>query len=692
MSKAISKYLFCISICSSLAYSSIAVNVDSLLTKLNTLDSLENPREWVQLNGAIGKYYMEEDDYNKSTDHLRSALNVGRQNKFGDLLKEIELDFGHALYQQGNYDLSLTFLLPLIKNQLSKNDLERRGRALRVAGMSYVLLGEYAKAYDFQNEAVEIYKELKDSSSLAMVYQGLVNNFYYQEQNELAFQYANKLLEISLASNYRSGIARSYSVMCNLYVAENDYDKALEYNKLALEVALEDGDKESVAWAYFNMGGIYSGREEYTKAMSFYNKALQSTKETGDRPLQSYVYEEISTVMFKQNRLNDALTYLDSSFVIASEAKDLNYVMNLYKSYSNIHYEKGNYKLYKETIERSMALNDSLFSEELLNSMSSLEESFKIKEVERQNEIEILKKNKELERYRSYIALALASASAIILFLILFALYSRFKAQREKNELLMLKNREILRQNEILVSKNKDLEKFAFIIAHDLREPLRSISGFTTLLKRKIRKVADETTKEYMQFITNSTAQMGELLNDLLQYSKISVQDSDMQEVDANELVANVVADLELEFQNANVNFTKDELPVVLMNDELLYQVFANLIGNAIKFRRDEVVPTIHISSRKLEGNTEFSVEDNGIGIDKQYFEEIFVVFQRLHNREAYKGSGVGLSICKKVIEERGGKIWLTSTVGEGATFYFTIPDELPDTFKISELEEELEA
>ena len=250
----------------------------------------------------------------------------------------------------------------------------------------------------------------------------------------------------------------------------------------------------------------------------------------------------------------------------------------------------------------------------------------------------------------------------------------RNKAATEKNELLTAKNAEILRQNEFLVNSNRDLEKFAYIISHDLKEPLRNINGFTKLLTRKLAThTVDNDINEYASFITNSTEQMAQLLNGLLEYSKINANKKDKKESNLGNMVLNVMDTLRIQLLEKNCEIELKSLPSIPCRTSQLSQVFQNLIANAIKFG-PESGNKIIIGAEDIGTQYRFYIKDNGIGIDEAYKIDIFEVFKRLHDRGTYSGSGIGLATCKKIIEDHGGKIWVESQKGEGSCFYFTIP------------------
>ena len=238
-------------------------------------------------------------------------------------------------------------------------------------------------------------------------------------------------------------------------------------------------------------------------------------------------------------------------------------------------------------------------------------------------------------------------------------------AMRRAYEELELKARELTRSNE-------ELQQFAYVASHDLQEPLRMISSYTQLLERRYGETFDGDAKEFMAYIVDGAARMKQLIEDLLAYSRVGTRGRQFQAIDSAASLARALANLRGAVEASGATVTHDKLPEVVADGAQLAQVFQNLIGNAIKFRGEEP-PRIHIGAQTHETVWVFSVKDNGIGLDTQYADRIFMMFQRLHNKAEYPGTGIGLAIVKKIIERHGGRIWVDSEPGKGATFGFTL-------------------
>lgn len=224
-----------------------------------------------------------------------------------------------------------------------------------------------------------------------------------------------------------------------------------------------------------------------------------------------------------------------------------------------------------------------------------------------------------------------------------------------------------------LARSNAELQEFAYVASHDLQEPLRAVSSFATWLARHYEGQLDATAQDRIARIVNGAGRMQQLISDLLSYSRVGRQGRSFAPTDCNKVLADVLANLRVAVEESGATLTWDALPTVTADEMELTQLLQNLIGNAIKFR-GEAPSQIHIGLRRQEGDWLFQVRDNGIGMDPKYGERIFQIFQRLHGRGKYPGTGIGLAICKKIVERHGGRIWVESELGQGSTFCFTLP------------------
>ncbi len=224
-----------------------------------------------------------------------------------------------------------------------------------------------------------------------------------------------------------------------------------------------------------------------------------------------------------------------------------------------------------------------------------------------------------------------------------------------------------------LARSNAELEQFAYIASHDLQEPLRMISSYVQLLEKRYKGKLDQDADDFISYASDGALRMQRLINDLLAYSRVGTRGKNFEKVDLEAALAQALENLHLAVKEKKAIVTHDPLPSAYGDSGQLTQVFQNLIDNAIKFAREQP-PTVHITAEIEGGECFCSVKDHGIGIASEFLNKLFMLFQRLHTRKEYLGTGIGLAICKRIIERHGGKIWVESNPNEGSTFYFTIP------------------
>jgi light-regulated signal transduction histidine kinase (bacteriophytochrome) len=233
---------------------------------------------------------------------------------------------------------------------------------------------------------------------------------------------------------------------------------------------------------------------------------------------------------------------------------------------------------------------------------------------------------------------------------------------------------QLIQQNEELLRSNRELEQFAYVVSHDLQQPLQSVTGFVKLLQIKYDSTLDEVAQDYLNRIHDTGSRMQRLIQDLLAYAQIGKQGDDLEDIDCNHILSQVLDNLREAIANKQAIITHDQLPQVKGDETQLIQLFQNLVSNGLKFIPVDTIPTIHISVTPQKHYWQIGVRDNGIGIQSEHLEKIFEIFQRIHSTQKYPGTGIGLATCKKIVERHYGQIWVESEFGVGTTFFFTLP------------------
>ncbi|MEO1514996.1 MAG: tetratricopeptide repeat protein [Bacteroidota bacterium] len=647
----------------------------------NCMDSIQltnvsDPSELAWLKVEKGEHLIWlQDDYQRARTYFQEALDYGQKKGQIELVQKARLGLASALLSEGKYQQSIDILQEIIPDLPSDSKL--LAQAYNILGSNRVKLSKYAKAYDVQLQALNIFQEENDEFNIANTCFGIGTNFFYQGQYKLALEKYTTALDIWQKQDCPKGIYRAYRAMGGCYGYLKQLDQAFNYTQKSLEIAFQLNNKSDIGWTLLNMGATLHDMGKIDKALKNFKAAHKLAMQSEQIPLQCYALEGITVIYKEQKKYKEALEALDESFAIASKNNDRSTISGFYKLYAEIYFQLEDFSAYKDNIDRHLALKDSIFHDELANSLGSLQKNFEIQELERKKEIELLKKDSQISYMKLYIWLSVIAGIVLAVLLFIALLRYRNRHIREMNEMLRTKNEQIIRQNEQLTASNKDLRQYAYIISHDLKEPLRNISSFTTLLKRRLPTYRDPSIDEFMGFITKGVQQMNTLLTDLIEYSRINRSLEKIQYISTEEVVQEVVESLTYKIKEVDAKVAYKALPEIYFNKTHFTQVIQNLVSNALKFR-GERKPEIVISCEQRPTEHIFQVKDNGIGIEAEYFDKIFVVFQRLHNRGQYKGSGIGLSTCKKIIGEYGGKIWVESQPGEGTSFFFSIPISSP--------------
>jgi light-regulated signal transduction histidine kinase (bacteriophytochrome) len=246
--------------------------------------------------------------------------------------------------------------------------------------------------------------------------------------------------------------------------------------------------------------------------------------------------------------------------------------------------------------------------------------------------------------------------------------------ENEYQALLLKQNEQIAEQNAQLLAANEELRQFAYVASHDLKEPIRMIGSYTQLIERKHKHQFTEDSQIYFTYVKEGVIRMNNLLDALLKYTTISKTEDNFEQVSLVDVVEVAVINLRVSVDENNAVINCHELPEVMSIRSLLIQLFQNLISNAIKFKKPNTHPKITITSETTKNEIIIKVSDDGIGIKTEYQERIFIIFQRLHTRDEYKGTGIGLAICHKIVQRVGGRIWVESEIGKGANFFIALP------------------
>ena len=586
------------------------------------------------------RLHEQQNDYGKALELATDAWQLLRQHK-NQLTISLKIDLLQFLAQIHLHRQDFTkleeFVHPLLELSRQVGDAEREAWALLNLGIVQSIGSDYKSAITLFLESLEKSEKIGYRSNVA---NSLINigNVYAN-----LFNYADALDRYQIAlSDYADVLNENVRIATNLNIgnlrhAAEQYEVALQYFEKGLFSAAHEGKIEMLIHAHALMSRTLLALKKLDKGIEHAQKAAELMSDRiSNRTGRQINLLNLAEIAFLQGDTEGgakiAIRGIAAARRVFDDASELRGFRLLAKMFENVNDFR---RAYRAQLIYSRRQADFL---KIQRSLHALDLEIKYSLTEKQRKIETLTKE------NSYQALLLEQSGQIAV------------------------------QNEQLRQVNEELRQFAFITSHDLKEPLRMIGSFTQIIENQYFEKLGKESEVYFKFIKEGVGRMSALLDALLQYATIGKSEIELEPVDIGDVVRMARANLKINIEETDANILCIEMPTVPSVQSLLIQLFQNLIGNAIKFRRPSGRPIILISAEEKTDHWVFSVEDNGIGIENNDIERIFTIFQRLHKRSEYEGTGIGLAICSKIVTQLGGRIWVESVKGQGSTFSFTLP------------------
>lgn len=570
---------------------------------------------------------------------------------------------------------------------------------------------EPEKAIFYAQKALDLSLSQAWEKGIADSYHTIGMVHWYKSEFDIAAENFFLALNIRERIDDKLGLSRSYNNIGNVFFKQEEYNQALEYYKKALNIRKETKDSTGLIYSYNNMGDILRIQEKHEDAYLMYSRAVAIAKAIDHKAGLAFVLINLGDSQVATNNIRGAKESYTTAMNVAMKIQDKNRMAMCMNKLAAIYIDENDpekaldlahqsdqlsrkinatdrrvescrlkasaYSKLKEYDKAYLALQDytRLHNEILGKERQKAIISMKAKYESAKKEAELLAQKTELQEQEdkvSQLNSILLALGIFVLGIFFVGFYIRYMDQKRTSAILTEKNKQIEAQNQNLVRSNMALEQFAYVASHDLKEPLRNINTFASLFKKQYKDKIGEDGKDYLNIITRGVSHMSSLLEDILAYSRLTQNaNAQIEDVDMNNVVKSVQQTLGSVIEERKVEIETDVLPTIKSNTFQMYQLFQNLVSNGIKFNDNEA-PEIKIGYERENGHHHFSVSDNGIGINKEFERKIFQVFQRLHKNQ-YQGTGVGLAICKKIVQQHNGEIWLDSEEGKGATFHFTI-------------------
>lgn len=633
----------------------------------------------------LGKLYYDKDEYENSLSNYRRALPIFKETKQERYEARTFRRIGMAESKQGDYEKAIDSYQKTYEYGVLAKDTTMLTLALNNLGISYKNIGDYSNALKNYFDALQIRQHQGKERRYATLYNNIGVVYKAMNEQDKALEYYEKAYALNVKHKKRS---KTFSNLLNIgaiYKDNKEYDKALEsYNK-AIQVAKEDNKLVDLGKAYNNLGSLFGAQDLTEKAIKNYEISLKYKRKIGDKKGIATTSRNLANRYLKLNQLAKALLFAKEAYGIDTTYNLKSNILSDYETLAKVYSAMGNYKRAFEFRGLYIELNEELFDDKKVEQLLSLENDF---EKEKQSRLLLDAENRILQQQKDLADSKVNRSYFMLLFFGLLLLgaafylyFQRFQQQKKDAEIIQTtnlklekSNTELLTANQQLENYNTELEQFTHIASHDLREPSRLTANFVSLLKRRYSEELPKGAMEYIDYIDANARRMYILVSDLLEYLTSSKKTGDLEVLETEAIVREVLSTLSNKIEARKAHIEIKSLPNIKMNKFQLKQLFQNLIGNGIKYQAKGVLPQIVVDCKSDENQHVFSVKDNGIGIEKEFADKIFEIFKRLHGKGQYEGTGIGLAICKRIIEQYNGEIWVESEKGKGSTFYFSIP------------------
>lgn len=635
---------------------------------------------------------------------------------------EVQLKLAEVYLYRQNTDSAFFFSTSALEHTYNHSLPKQKAQTLDILGKTYFSTGSYILARKSFEDGVEqarlagapeMRAHLLNSLSVVCNRQGDLKTALQSlmEARGIWDSLENKQQEMVLLVNISA-----------IQTKLKNYDLAEQTATEALHMGEDLKNPSMVFSSYNNLGGISEDLGRFDQAESYYLKAFQMIAAQGVTPYYTTILTNLFYCRFRLGQKDSAeatyarayasatqtnnksglqqllrararamgeaglpiqaLEYYKQSLELALELKQASVVMDIYLKMAELHAITGNFRDAYISRTRYDSLQHQIQTE--TNSRQLLELSSVFDVQQKEAEIVRLKRQQEIQKLRFYgvLLLAVSFVTALI------ALYSRYALRQKSHRQLEKQNREIQEQNLVLEQQrmeideqntkleqaNKDLQQFAYAASHDLREPLHTINRQIQMVERRFSEQLVPEAKDYLQFASDGVRRLDTLLEGLLEFSRLGRRNVQKSVVDLNRLWDEIVQDLGDRILETHARVELDPMPHIEGFRPELRLLFQNLLQNALKFTHPGVPPLVQVTVAKEEQGYVIAISDNGIGISPEHHGRIFTMFERLHNRNEYEGSGIGLALCKRIVENHGGEIWVESQPGEGSTFFVRLP------------------
>jgi signal transduction histidine kinase/Tfp pilus assembly protein PilF len=640
-----------------------------------------------------GVSLLNQGEYDKAIDYHTRSLTIREETGDKSGVSASLNNIGIIYMRQGDYAKTIDYFTRSLTIDDEIGDNQGIAASLNNIGIIYEEQGDYAKAIDYHTRSLTIKEEVKDKRGIASSLHNIGVIYKQQGDYAIALSYYTRSLTIREEIGDKKGIASSLNNIGSIYREQGDSAKTLDYFTRSFAFREEIGDKQGIAASLNNIGLVHKDLDEYAKAIDSFTSSLTIFKEIGSKQGIAISLNNIGNVYKEQGNYHSAIKYNTRAISIAQEVGTVVEISNaahaLYESYK----ATGKNKQALEMYELYVTIRDSINSEENQREVirqgykfeyekQALADSIAYVEVQKVQEVKLEKSEKR----------QLALIGGLVLFIVFSVfIFFGYRQKSRSNKLLNSLNDEIkqsykklsVQAEHLQISKkklqmaNKELEAFSYSVSHDLRAPLRAINGFTSILMDEYVENLDDEGKRIGDIIQQNAKKMGQLIDDLLNFSRLGRHELTPLNIDMKNMVKAIYDEVTTSDEKKRISFSIADIPEAIGDPTMFQQVWANLISNAVKYSSNRKKAVISVSAQSEDDNIIiYCIKDNGAGFNMDYSDKLFGVFQRLHSENEFPGTGVGLALVQRIIHRHKGKIWAEAEVDKGAAFYFSLPKQ----------------
>lgn len=622
----------------------------------------KDPEAFFHIHRDRGFIYEENNQLRKALTEFEHALHIVNQMDNDPLRLSIYTDLAIANRKLGNYKATTDYHTLCIFLAEKTGNLVMMENSYHGLGILYELLGDYDKALEHYFKSVAIAEEREDISGVILTLQHISNTFIKTYNKDKAIEHIERAYDLALTQGDSLEIANVLYDYGKIHNQLEEYDEALEKLTASLNVYKNVHQKTEIVLGLIEVSDVYTKMGYFEKAQENFQLCFDKYATYMSAKDQAHIYNKQAFLFQKLKETDRAEADFLKSLKISKN--------NDYKSISQANHS-ALYEIYKKRGDTQKALAHLEASNKLRDYIQNAEKSKRIADLQFQYEVEQgERKIQELRYSRNHVLFV--CISLFLAALALFFFYTN-KTRIKNNRALKKKNIAFEEQNRKLKESNQALSQFAYVAAHDLKEPLRNIGSFISLLQKKYGHQFNDEANNYMDYVQRGAVRMNSLLIDLLEFSTLTIQEVSNEIISIHEVVDEVSRNLQdtISRKQAIIKYDKS-LPSIRMKRIHLLQVLQNLISNSLKFV--ETTPIINIQHFLEPDHILIMIEDNGIGIKEEYREKVFKLFHQLEKNKGYDGTGIGLTICKSIVEKYHGEIWFETRVQGGTRFFIRLP------------------